>query len=104
MSAAISVLSTVYVKARITAQKNGVYYDPTADLVEVAFVGPGVTPVPADWHVASWETAGTTVHYARLLVGPAGLVLPTGTYVMWIRVTDAPEIPVLPAPGNLRVF
>jgi hypothetical protein len=100
----ISILSTVFVKSRITATKNGLTYNPTADTAEIAFVGPGVTPAPGDWHAGTWETAGTGVYYARLLVGPVGgLVLATGAYTMWIRITDNPEVPALEA-GGLRVY
>lgn len=105
MSVTISDLSTVFVKSRIVATKLGVTYDPTADLVEIAFKLPGVDPTGPDWHVGSWETVGTSTFYARLLVGPAGgLVLAPATYSMWIRVTDSPEVPVLLAPGFVRVF
>jgi hypothetical protein len=104
MSVSMSDLSTEYIKSRITATKNGATYDPTGDVVEVAFKTPGVDPAALDWHAASWETAGTA-YYARLLVGPAGgLVLATGTYKMWIRVTDAPEVPVLEVPGAVRIY
>lgn len=103
MSVVISDLSTVYVKSKITATKNGTAYSPTGDAVEVAFKTPGVDPTGPDWHAATWETAGTS-YYARLLVGPAaGLVLAVGTYHMWIRITDNPEVPVLQAPGTVRV-
>lgn len=103
MSVVISDLSTVFIKSRITATKNGTAYNPTADLVEVAFKTPGVDPAGPDWHAASWETAGTA-YYARLLVGPVGgLVLAVGTYRMWIRITDSPEVPVLEAPGTVRI-
>jgi hypothetical protein len=104
MSVVISDLSTVYVKSRIVATVNGTTYNPTGDTVEVAFKAPGVDPAGPDWHAASWETAGTAF-YARLLVGPVGgLVLAAGTYKMWVRITDAPEVPVLEAPGTVRVF
>lgn len=104
MSVSVSDLSTVFVKSRIVASKNGAAYDPTLDLVEVAFKAPGVDPAGPDWHAASWETA-SAAYYARLLVGPAGgLVLAVGTYKMWIRVTDAPEVPVLEAPGTVRIY
>ncbi len=103
MSVVISDLSTEFVKSRITATKNGSSYNPTGDTVEVAFKLPGVDPTGPDWHAATWETVGTA-YYARLLVGPVGgLVLPVGTYHMWIRVTDAPEVPVLEAPGTVRI-
>lgn len=104
MSVVISDLSTVYVKSRIIATVNGATYNPTGDPVEVAFKPPGVDPAGPDWHAASWETAGTSYH-ARLLVGPVGgLVLAAGTYKMWIRITDAPEVPVLEAPGTVRIY
>jgi hypothetical protein len=103
MSVVISDLSTVFIKSRIVATKNGTSYNPTGDVVEVAFKTPGVDPAGPDWHAASWETAGTA-YYARLLVGPVGgLVLAVGTYRMWIRITDAPEVPVLEAPGTVRI-
>lgn len=101
-----SVLSTVYVKSRVTATVNGsTSYNPTGDPVEIAFKSPGVDPVAPDWAMGSWETVGTSGYYARLLVGPGpgGLNLAVGTYDMWIRVTDNPEIPVMQA-GPLRVY
>lgn len=103
MSVVISGLSTVFVKSRIIATKNGASYNPTGDTVEVAFKLPGVDPTGPDWHAASWESAGSA-YYARLLVGPAGgLVLTVGSYRMWVRITDAPEVPVLEAPGTVRI-
>ena len=105
MSATKSVLSTVFIKSQITATVNGVYpYNPTADVVEAAFVAPGTNPGALDWKAATWETKGTT-YSARALVGPgpgAVINLPVGTYRMWVRITDNPEIPVLDA-GNVRV-
>jgi hypothetical protein len=105
MSATKSVLSTVYFKSQVTATVNGVYpYNPTSDVVEAAFVAPGTNPAAPDWRLGSWETKGTS-YFARALVGPgpgAVIDLPAGTYRMWVRVTDNPEIPVLEA-GNVRV-
>lgn len=99
--ATLSVLATEYVKSRVTATVGCVAYNPTGDVVEVAFPAPGVSPTV--WSVGSWETCGTT-YYARILVGPAGTVtLPVGTYTMWLRITDAPEIPVMEA-GTLRIY
>lgn len=105
MSVTISDLSTVYVKSRVIATKNGAAYDPTGDTVEVAFKAPGVDPTGPDWHAASWETSGTN-YYARLLVGPGagGLVLAVGTYHMWVRITDNPETPVVEVPGTVRIY
>lgn len=100
-----SVLSTVYIKARVVARVNGAAYNPTADTVQAAFKAPGVSPGPGDWLAASWETSGTS-YFARVLVGPgAGAVvdLAVGTYDMWLKITDNPEIPVVEA-GTLRVY
>lgn len=106
MTATKSTLSTVYIKSQVTATVNGVSpYDPTGDVVEAAFVAPGVTPGALDWKLGSWETLNST-YRARCLVGPgvgAVINLAAGTYVMWLRITDNPEIPVLEA-GNVRVF
>jgi hypothetical protein len=100
----ISALSTVYIKSRITATVNGATYNPTGDVVAVAFKAPGVSPAAPDWQTGSWEAAGTS-YFARLLVGPAALFqLAVGTYHMWIRITDSPEILVLQAPGTVRIY
>lgn len=105
MSVTISDLSTVYIKSRIIATLNGSSYNPTGDLVEIAFKAPGVDPSGPDWHTGSWETAGVNEYYARLLVGPiGGLVLAVGTWRMWVRITDAPEVPVLEVPGTVRIY
>lgn len=99
--ATLSVLATEYVKSRVTATVGCTAYNPTADVVEAAFPAPGVNPTT--WYAGSWETCGN-VYYARVLVGPAGTVtLPVGTYTMWLRITDAPEIPVLEV-GTLRIY
>lgn len=100
--ATLSVLATEYVKSRVSATVGCLPYNPTADVIEVAFVAPGVNPGVLDWKVGSWETCGTT-YFARLLVGPAGPnTYPVGTYTMWLRITDAPEVPVLSV-GTLQV-
>jgi len=96
----MSALSTKYIRSRVTATVGCTNYNPTGDVVEAAFAPPGVNP--SIWYAGSWETCGTTF-YARVLVGPAGTVpLVVGTYTMWLRITDAPEIPVLQV-GTLRI-
>lgn len=107
MSITKSSLSTVYIKSRVVATVDGVYpYDPTGNSVEVAFKLPGVNPAAPDWKAGSWEIQGASF-FARLLVGPgvgAAIDLPVGTYRMWLRITSNPEVPVLEAPGNIRVY
>jgi hypothetical protein len=60
---------------------------------------PTQIPQTADWVSGSWETVSTNVLYpynARCLVGPSGTIsLNTGTYVIYMKITDNPEIPVL---------
>ena len=97
----LPVLSSEYVRVSIAAREAGTTVDPTSDTVEMAFVTTG-EPGNTDWHTASWENDGAT-HYARILVGPAGVALPIGKYGVWVRVTDLPEIPVRNA-GKLVIF
>lgn len=97
----ISVLSTVYVEVPVSSTP----HDPTGDPVYMAFVAQGVTPSSGDWNVASW-VADASPPTAACLVGPVngGVVLPAGIYVVWVRITDSPEVPAIPAGGTLTVF
>lgn len=103
----LSHLSTEYVLIPVAVTKSGVVYDPTADTVQMAFMPtPTQVPITADWQVASWDTDSTNILYpytAKCLVGPAGVIsLGTGTYVIYLKITDNPEVPVLPA-GTLAI-
>jgi hypothetical protein len=92
-----SVLSLEYVSVQVGAKKLGVAYNPTADVVQMAFVAPGTDPVADDWKAAVWETQPGPKYVAECLVGPGGTVaLPVETYQVWVKVTDAPEIPATP--------
>ena len=94
-----SSLSKEYVKVRISAREDGVVVNPTADTVEMAFTSAEAEPTSPDWKAAEWETNTSTdpdTYWARCLVGPGGTVaLTDGTYRVWVRITDSPEIPVL---------
>jgi hypothetical protein len=98
-SLSLSRLATEYYKVPVSAEKSGVSYDPTSDVVQFAFL-PQATQVPqaADWVAGSWETAAGNPLYpysARCLIGPSGVItLGTGIYVAWVKITDNPEIPV----------
>lgn len=70
--------------------------DISTDPVELAFMQ-DVEPTDADWVAADW-VAGA----ARVLIGAAGVVLLPGTYTVWVRITDNPEVPVLQA-GELVI-
>lgn len=99
----LSSASTQDVFVPVTAGINGVAYDPTADPVSLAFLPNGVTPSIGDWHNATWQTLGG-VNNAVCLVGPAngGVVLATGTWTTWVKISDDPEVPVLQA-GYLNI-
>lgn len=89
-----------YIKSEIVVSINGAPYDPTGDQVDWAFVAPGEDRDAASWTAGSWETAGTR-HWVRILVG-ADVVLARGTYSVYVRITDDPEIP-LEHVGRLEV-
>lgn len=96
----MSQLATLYVFVPVSVTKSGTPYDPTGDTVQMAFI-PAATQVPqsADWQTASWDTDSTNIIYpysAKCLVGPAGTItLGIGTYIIYVKVADDPEIPVL---------
>jgi hypothetical protein len=94
----ISSLSTVYVQVPVLATIDGVLYNPTADEVQMAFTANGANPVT--WNTASWTSGpGTGSYLAECLVGPGsgGVDLATGTWSLWVKITDNPEIPVINA-------
>jgi hypothetical protein len=98
MALTVSSLTTEYVRVQVAVKDSGEFVDPTSDLVQMAFPLPGVEPSGGDWQAASWESdVGTTPpsYFARCLVGPLGtVILADGTYDVWVKITDTPEIPV----------
>jgi hypothetical protein len=104
----ISALSLQYVGVPVTAATiNGAPYNPVGGTVQMAFM-PQATQVPgnSDWQSATWGTDTADLIYpytAYCLIGPGGTItLGLGTYVIYVRVTGSPEIPVLVA-GLLQV-
>ena len=92
----ISSLSTIYVQVPVAAVVNGQPYNPTGDTVQMAF--PAQSANPVTWYEASWTDGPSTGSYlAQCLVGPqdATVDLATGTYGIWVQITDNPEIPVI---------
>lgn len=97
MALSLSSLSKEYVRVGVAAKEAGVAVNPTADVVQMAFVAPGAEPAGGDWQTASWETDQSTEpdsYFARCLVGPGAVVLAEGTWAVWLKVTDSPEVPV----------
>jgi hypothetical protein len=103
----ISSLSREFVQAEVEVTEQGLAYNPTTDVVEFAFTPVG-NRLPDTWFTGSWDgtqpVPGTTAYRAQVLVGPgsSGPVLAVGKYQVWIRVTDSPEVPVLPV-GQLAI-
>lgn len=94
----LSSLSTQYVIVPVRAFSAGVAYNPTADTVQMAFKVSG-TPSGGDWNTASWAATSAVngAYLAQCLVGPqnSGVVLAIGSYTIWVKITDSPEVPVL---------
>lgn len=103
----ISQLALEYVFIPVSVTKAGVAYNPTGDNVQFAFM-PTATQVPQydDWQQGAWDAVPSNILYpysAKCLVGPGGITNPgIGTYVMYLKVTDNPEIPVLIG-GQLQI-
>ena len=99
--------STQYIEVPVTNEQG---INPTSDVVQFAFLGPVSNQSQANEQVPSanttyytglWPSTSSVANMpntfiAAILVGPAGTVtLTTGTYLMIVRVTDSPEVPVL---------
>jgi len=101
----ISAASLEYVSVPVRGIVAGAVIDPTGSDVDMAFLRGSAAPGDSDWQAASWDTdAGTvpTTYRAQCLVGPGAVQLAAGTYRVWVRVTDSPEVPVKAA-GHITV-
>lgn len=98
--------SLEYVRVPMAAEKSGAPYNPTGDTVAMAFIAGPAAPTSGDWKTASWDTDASTyppTYYAQCLVGPGGTVtFAAGTWTVWVKVTDSPEVPVKRA-GQMKV-
>ena len=92
-----SALSTQMLQI-LVGVKSPAGYNPTGDTVQMAFT-PLTYPEtsPASWVTGSWATFPGPAYWAEALVGPAngGTALSLGTYQVWLKITDNPEVPVL---------
>ena len=95
-----SALSTIYSQT-LVAVTSADGYDPTSDTVSWAFVNanafPQIPPGDDDWNAGNWSVYPGDQWWAQILIGPAngGLVLATGTWQSYLKITDDPEVPVL---------
>lgn len=103
----MSRLSLQYLVVPVQATRAGEPYNPTGDAVQFAFVSSfGSVPTSGQWVGGEWVTLPNYNYpYAcQCLVGPGGSTAPTtGMYVVWVQITDSPEIPVLIA-GQLQII
>lgn len=103
----MSTASLQYVNVPVNATKSGAPYNPTGDVVQFAFLlSIAGTPQSSDWVSGNWVTLPNYNYpYAcQCLVGPGGTTtLAAGLYVIWVKITDSPEIPVLIA-GQLKII
>jgi hypothetical protein len=93
----MSALSTEYVIVPVSARVDGVLINPTGDAVAFAFKVLGVDPGNTDWLTGSWASTSALNNFyqAQVLIGPDGPnTLALGTWVIWLRITDNPEVPV----------
>lgn len=104
----ISHLSLQYVGVPVKPLLlTGQPFNPTADPVAMAFMPTAYqVPVLSDWKTAVWAVRSSNVlepYAAACLVGPGGTIqLGIGTYIIYLKVTDNPEIPVLTG-GQLQI-
>lgn len=105
MPATVSTLSKEYLHGSMTATVTLDEQDIDVALVPAADLPDGTTT----WTPAEWEGVAGLSRTWRVLVGPTttvGVVAP-GTYHVWSRVTDDPEIPVrrhVTATGNADIL
>jgi hypothetical protein len=101
----ISSLATLMIQVPISARLNGSpNYNPTGDIVQLAFMAGDNKPTTPDWQTGSWAIDPGPEYLAQCLVGPTGTVtLAVGTWSIWVKVLDNPETPVLPDVGTLIV-
>ena len=93
-----SSLSTQMIQVLVAITAPTVY-NPTGDTVQFAFTPltyPVTQPGSGDWHTGSWVAFPGPVYWAQCLVGPAngGVSLAIGSYQVWTKITDSPEVPV----------
>lgn len=100
MDVRIPSSSVILYRQQVTAAE-----DPTSLLVSMAVMPYDEEPEAADFKTAAWITEGSS-HYAVVLIGQVGTgigVLTEGIYRSWVKVTDIPEIPVLPSTNYLVI-
>jgi hypothetical protein len=95
--------STEYVFVPVSAMGSGSPVNPVGDVVQFAFLPGNTAPGTASFVTGTWFSPIANTYYAACLVGPLGSAsLTPGTYTIWVKITDNPEVPVR-TPGQLQV-
>lgn len=100
--------STAYITVAVS---NSEGVNPTGDAVQFAFLGPVSNASSANelvptnstiYYSGSWPSTlpnsnTSNTYNAAILVGPNGgaVTLATGTYLMILKITSSPEVPVI---------
>lgn len=94
----IEASQTARVDVGVTADSQGLPYDPTSATVQFAFLSSQLAkPAPGDWVSGSWDVTRIGSYVAQCNVGSNGVTtLTAGNYYTWIKITDpvAGEIPI----------
>lgn len=98
--------STEYITINVSVQFPGLgISSPIADAVYIAVLtDPTAYPQSGDWNQAVWLTESSPF-MAGLLEGPgaqAVIDLAVGTYYVWLKLVDDPEVPIIRA-GTLNI-
>lgn len=95
----ISSQSKQYLHSVVSAQTPaGTTIDPSSDAVDLAVLATGTPPDgTTTWTAGTWTAGADSTHVAQLIVGPGSTfgTLDPGTYDVYVRITDSPEVPVL---------
>jgi hypothetical protein len=81
---------------------SGTTVDITADSVDVAFVPQGTRPATGDWKTCSRDPDVSTLVAVKFGLS-GGFTLDPGSYARFVRITDSPEVPILPCKDILTV-
>lgn len=77
----------------VSATLSGLPTNPTGATVNAAVVPRGTTP--STWAAATWETWttpwGTSLYFARIILGSTGFVVTKGYWDIWIQIVNLGE-------------
>jgi hypothetical protein len=95
-----SVLSRKFVRLSVGASGVSGPANPTGDVIAMAFTTGDALPGDDEWVDASWASTSPRSdgrYIAQCLVGPGGTTtLAAGSYSIWLKIIDSPEIPCDP--------